>query len=302
MLIFSNCRAATALVAMVCFASVTERATAATTVYGYVVNTGELIQSTGGGPWTHFGTGGGGYLAVDGGGHLYEGTYNVNTSTGSILKYDSSGTPTVFASTGASNPQGLAFDHSGNLFVGNFSTTGPNTIEKITPDSTTSVFATGLSGPSGLAVDSSGNLFVADGGTIFKYDQIGTKSVFASYSGSALQIAFDSQDNLYLANQTNFRVDKFTPQGVSSIFDVRNGASNFGIPEGIAFDAASNELFISWAHQNVIVAYPLSGGLSFTSDSNVSVSSLAASPVPEPACLVSLGLGATVMMVRRRKR
>src|SRR5436853_5779872 len=54
---------------------------------------------------------------------FYVGNWGNNT----ITKFDSSGNGTLFASTGLSQPQGLAFDASGSLFVGN---SGNNTIMK----------------------------------------------------------------------------------------------------------------------------------------------------------------------------
>src|SRR5260370_573381 len=82
---------------------------------------------------------------------------------------------------GLSIPFGLAFDATGNLFVGD---AAQGTITRFTPDGTRTAFASGLNGPTGMAFDSAGNLYVAQGGfnnaTIIKITPSGAKSVFAT--------------------------------------------------------------------------------------------------------------------------
>ena len=58
-------------------------------------------------------------------------------------------------------PDALAFDGSGNLYVGNFI---HSTVSRFTPGGTTpSATLTGVESPDALAFDSSGNLYVANG-------------------------------------------------------------------------------------------------------------------------------------------
>ena len=64
--------------------------------------------------------------------------YVSNSGNNTIVKYDSAGNSSVFASEGLSDPQGLAFDNSGNLYVANV---GNNTIEKFDTSGNGSVFA-----------------------------------------------------------------------------------------------------------------------------------------------------------------
>ena len=98
------------------------------------------------------------------------------------------GSSTTFAS-GLFNPQALAFDSSGNLYV---SESSNGDVVKVTPGGSKSTFASGLSTPIGLAFDSSGNLYVAEGsaGGIVKVTPGGSKSVFASGFSSPRFIAF----------------------------------------------------------------------------------------------------------------
>jgi serine/threonine-protein kinase len=57
------------------------------------------------------------------------------------------------------NPEGLAFDHDGNLYVAN---TSSDTILEFSPSGVDlGVFASGLDDPRDLAFDSNGNLYVS---------------------------------------------------------------------------------------------------------------------------------------------
>src|SRR3954463_5148370 len=81
-----------------------------------------------------------------------------------VIKIGPDGTRSVFAS-GFQNPQGLAFDHAGNLIIAT-ATGDPNPtgqILEITPAGSQRVLASIGSAPQGLAYDVTGNLYVADG-------------------------------------------------------------------------------------------------------------------------------------------
>ncbi len=77
----------------------------------------------------------------------------VTASSGTIEEFTLSGgvlssNGTVFAS-GLDNPQSLAFDTNGNLYVSNY---GNNTIEEFNTNGVGTVFASGLDEPTGLAI------------------------------------------------------------------------------------------------------------------------------------------------------
>ena len=71
---------------------------------------------------------------------------------------------------GYANPDGLAFDSAGNLFVADGGTSGSR-IYKFTPAGVRTTFASGLFEPAnGLAFDRAGNLFVAAGALLVTQD------------------------------------------------------------------------------------------------------------------------------------
>ena len=191
-------------------------------------------------------------LATDSSGNVYVSLTQLNQ----IWKITASGSVSVFAGNGSypydtdnvqalaatlNQPQGLAFDTAGNLYVAD---TGHNRVRKITVGGIITTLAgsgtSGFSGDTGLAtaaqlnspvavaVDGAGNVFIADqnnnrvrvvtaGGSIFTVAGTGA-SAFTGDGGLATAaslnfpngVAVDSAGNLYIADSFNSRVRKVT--------------------------------------------------------------------------------------------
>jgi sugar lactone lactonase YvrE len=160
---------------------------------------------------------------------------------GTIVKYDvTSGistsitnSKTVFARL--SDPTGIAFDSSGNLFAANYWQNGP--ISKITPSGSVSDLASGMNYPVGVAVDASGNIYSANSGdgTISKISQAGLTTVFVSGLNFPCALVFDRYGNLYSANARDNAISKITPSGIISTF-----ATGLSAPYGMVFDNSDN--------------------------------------------------------------
>ena len=173
------------------------------------------------------------------------------------------------------NPQGVAVDGNGNVYVAD---TGNHTIRKIMPDGVATIVAgsPGISGstdgigngarfnePNGVAVDINGNLYVVDTGnhTIRKITPAGVVTTIAGSPGvsgstdgpgrfarfnSPRGLAVDGNGNVYVVDQWNHTIRKISPAGdvitfagspgISGSADGNGNDARFDLPFCIAVD------------------------------------------------------------------
>ena len=211
-----------------------------------------------------------------------------------MSKVTPAGVVSTFAS-GFSDPNALAFDAAGNLYVAN-GDNSDSTVDKVTPAGVVSTFASGFDNPDALAFDA-GNLYVANyfGNTVSKVTPAGVVSTFASGLSGPDGLAFDAAGNLYVANYSANSIEtvnKVTPAGVVSTF-----VSNIGVPVGLAFDAADNLYVGNFAGTmfkvsgSVSVPFTLGG----TARSGIDYSGVTASPLVIAAGQTSATITGTLL-------
>jgi DNA-binding beta-propeller fold protein YncE len=161
--------------------------------------------------------------------------------------------------TGTWSPLGLAFDHSGDLYV---TEVGGKTHRVVVLDQFGKVLRTmapvdvALSFPNGIAVDASGNVFVADSnnGRLIAFDADGkaiggaNRGIGEGDLGLPRGVAVDSNGRVYVVDTTNQTIHgyKLTSDGANRISFVGafgdEGIADglFEYPNGIATDSRSN--------------------------------------------------------------
>ena len=203
-------------------------------------------------------------VAVDASGNVYV----CETMTGMLKKIRPDGGILSLTQNNRA-PVSVTVDSLGNIYY----TSRNNTIEMIDKNGVeTTLAGTGtpgfldgpgniakFSGLSGIAIDSAGFIYVADTGNIRirKIDKNGVVSTFAGTGGwgradgdagvatfsQPRGLAFDSENILYVADRSNNRIRKITPDGKVSTLSFNTQTyfqAYFYYPVGVAIDSARN--------------------------------------------------------------
>ncbi|MES2388083.1 MAG: T9SS type A sorting domain-containing protein [Bacteroidota bacterium] len=221
-------------------------------------------------------------LVVDASGNVYVTDHLNNrirkiTPGGTVSTFAGSGTNGFADGTGVSaqfnNPNSIAIDATGTLYVGDKFNNGFRKITTAGVVSTVAINGTGTY-HNGMAVDASGNVYFAgtDNARIYKVTPAGGLSLlagsvnnagYADGTGAAARfinptsIAVDASGTLYVADQSSQRICIITPAGVvSTLAGSTQGysegtAAQFNYPYGLALDAAGN-VFVGDAGNNRI--------------------------------------------------
>ena len=218
-------------------------------------------------------------VAVDASGNAYVSDTYFNqvfriTPGGAISVYAGNGQPGFSGDGGPSTaaqlsiPRGLAVDSSGDLYIAD---SGNARVRKVSPNGGISTVALEPYGVSWVAVDRAGDLYISGGHFIFRVDPSGVSTTIAGtgtpgFSGdggpatAAMLFAprglrVDSAGNVYVADSTNNRIRKITPQGIiSTVAGSANGGfsgdgglavgADLLLPADVSLDAHGN-LYIS---------------------------------------------------------
>jgi sugar lactone lactonase YvrE len=154
-----------------------------------------------------------------------------------LFRVDANGESTEFSGD-ITNPTGIAFDSTGQIFV---TSRMDGSVYRITPFKEAVPFARNLGVATGIAFDGSDTMYVGDRtGTIYKVNGIGEESVWAQLepSVSAYHLAVGPDNALYVAGPTVASFDsimRVNEDGEVSVF-----YKGLGRPQGLAFDKEGN--------------------------------------------------------------
>ena len=176
-----------------------------------------------------------GGLALDRAGGVYVSSQGMY---GRVVKLaPGSNTPAVLPFTGLYQPQGLAVDANGTVYVADFN----NRVVKLTPGSSTPTVLpfTGLNFPQGVAADAAGNVYVADRGNnrVVKLDTTSNTQIDLPFTGLKHPdgVAVDTAGAVYVTDSDNDRVLKLDPGSSAPTVLPFTGLT---VPSGIAVDTA----------------------------------------------------------------
>jgi gliding motility-associated-like protein len=162
----------------------------------------------------------------------------------------------VTLGSGFVNPNGVAVDAAGNVYVADV---GNNAVKKIPAGGGAVVsLGSGFSSPAGVAVDAAGNVYVADyGNNAVKEIPAGGGAVVSLGSGfnQPFGVAVDAAGNVYVADYGTNAVKKI-PAGNGTVVALGSG---FKSPSGVAVDAAGN-VYVADTGNGVVKEIPVGGG------------------------------------------
>ncbi len=196
------------------------------------------------------------------------GTTSVTSSTPSVcnvnqdgsVSYRSVGTCSLVShvatsqhtiGSGFSNPNGVAVDASGNLYVAD---PGNNQVEEISPTGAQTTFCSGFNAPFGIAVDALGNVYVSNPShnEVVKISPGGVQSVIGSNFINPFGVAVDASGNVFVADSGHNLVDKIDPLGGQSAI----GSNGLSVPIGVAVDASDNVYIADGDNGRVVKVSP----------------------------------------------
>lgn len=152
-------------------------------------------------------------------------------------------------SSGLNNPQGVAVDGQGNLYIAD---TAHSAIKEWSPVSQqTVVLSSAQNKPAAVAVDGQGNVYIADTGNhaIEEFSAANQQlTTLVSGLSNPSGVAVDGQGNVYFSDTSNNAIDEWNVATQQVVTLADSGLSN---PTGVAVDAQGNVYFADTGNNSI---------------------------------------------------
>ncbi|HXM39618.1 MAG TPA: BACON domain-containing carbohydrate-binding protein, partial [Bryobacteraceae bacterium] len=163
----------------------------------------------------------------------------------------------TLVSSGLNNPQGVAVDGQGNVYIAD---TADSAIKKWTPGTPQpALLVSGLNNPAAVAVDGYGNVYIADTGNhAIKEFGAASRQLTTLVPGlsNPSGVAVDGQGNVYFSDTSDNNIDEWNASSGQVTTLAGSGLSN---PTGVAVDAAGNVYFAD-SGNNAVKKWAAAGG------------------------------------------
>ena len=203
-------------------------------------------------------------ITTDSSGNVYATDGAVESTSGVVKKFNSSGVfQFAFGGTAGlpfQSAAGIAVDSSGNIYVADL---GASVVRKFSSTGTSigTIGSSGsgdgqFNGPVGIAIDSANNLYVADtnNNRIQKFNSAGTFVTKWGTAGSGngefnapQGVAVDNAGTVYVADTGNNRAQLFSNTGtfIEAVGSAGSGDGQFSVPTDIASNAAGTFFYVA---------------------------------------------------------
>jgi len=154
--------------------------------------------------------------------------------------YIAAGPFTILVSSNLNNPEGVAVDGAGNVYIADTGNSAINQLIAANTDAATLV-SSGLSNPYGVAVDAEGNVYIADTSDDAIKEWTPANGNLTALVSSGLSnpqgVAVDDEGNVYIADSSDGAIKEWTAANSNVTTLVSSGLNALG---GVAVDGAGN--------------------------------------------------------------
>jgi DNA-binding beta-propeller fold protein YncE len=188
--------------------------------------------------------------------------YVVESLAGTVVKYDAHCAKQVAGfSTGTADPEGIAIDASGKIYVANGADNSVTTYVNGKP--VTPIITNGISDPRDVTIDKSGKIYVANYGanTVTTYNPDGSPASPTITEGldGPQGIDIDNSGKVYVTNGLSNNLTTYLPNGKQTTPTIKHLADPYGVIA--SSKGMRGEIYVANRSANSVVEFTPQGSL-----------------------------------------